>query len=242
MSPFRPWGCSSFESFQIGFWAFDVSGGEPYVQGQLPYLQKAVGWATSHGLMVIVDLHGAPGSQNGFDNSGRRGAVEWHTKSSYVTRTNNIIKTLARMFKDNKSVVIAPLNEPAGFDGEDVLDTVKQYWLDSYGNIRFVRSTFCLFLPYDIDISSRFPYGSSQQSNTLVLIHDAFQPLSYWANDFPRSQFQGVAIDTHIYQVFSDEVRVSHLHSISLSDDGSGEPPVMVGPHLHRLQQGQHTR
>ena len=68
----------------IGYWAFDVSGGEPHVQGQLPYLDKAVNWAQTHGLKVIVDLHGkqfstsfyrpipiylfntgAPGSQNG---------------------------------------------------------------------------------------------------------------------------------------------------------------------------------
>lgn len=49
----------------IGFWAFDISGGEPYAQGQLPYLQKAVTWAAKHNIKVIVDLHGAPGSQNG---------------------------------------------------------------------------------------------------------------------------------------------------------------------------------
>lgn len=49
----------------IGYWAFEVGSGEPYIQGQLPYLQKAVGWARNHGLKVIIDLHGAPGSQNG---------------------------------------------------------------------------------------------------------------------------------------------------------------------------------
>ena len=42
----------------IGYWAFDVSGGEPYVQGQVPYLLKAVTWAQNHGLKLIVDLHG----------------------------------------------------------------------------------------------------------------------------------------------------------------------------------------
>ena len=42
----------------IGYWAFDVSGGEPYIQGQLPYLEKAIGWAQTYGLKVIVDLHG----------------------------------------------------------------------------------------------------------------------------------------------------------------------------------------
>ena len=42
----------------IGYWAFDVSAGEPYIQGQLPYLTKAYNWAQAHGLKLIVDLHG----------------------------------------------------------------------------------------------------------------------------------------------------------------------------------------
>lgn len=50
-------------SLPIGYWAFDVSGGEPYHQGQYPYLLKAVQWAKNHGVKVWIDLHGAPGSQ-----------------------------------------------------------------------------------------------------------------------------------------------------------------------------------
>jgi glucan 1,3-beta-glucosidase len=42
----------------IGYWAFDTSGGEPFIQGQLPYLDKAFGWAAKYNLKVIVDLHG----------------------------------------------------------------------------------------------------------------------------------------------------------------------------------------
>jgi glucan 1,3-beta-glucosidase len=42
----------------IGYWAFDVGPGEPYIQGQLPYLHKAVEWAQNHGLKIIIDLHG----------------------------------------------------------------------------------------------------------------------------------------------------------------------------------------
>lgn len=97
------------------------------------------------------------------------------------------------MFKDQTNVVpiIAPLNEcvvifsclmsdhptiyrPAGFDGQDVLNTVRQYWYDSYGNIRWA-----LFFGGHVLslIVCRFPYGTSQQSNTVVLLHDAFQPL-----------------------------------------------------------------
>jgi len=174
----------------IGYWAFQVGPGEPFIQGQLPFLQKAITWAGNHGLKVIVDLHGAPGSQNGFDNSGQRMSFpHWHSNATNVQRTDNVIKQIASLFATNTNVVpiIAPLNEPAGFDGSDVLSVVKQYWLDSYGNIRF-------------------PFGSSQESNTVVLIHDAFQPLSFWQGFMTAPDFQGVAMDTHIYQVFSQQL------------------------------------
>ena len=32
-----------------------------YVQGQLPYLEKALCWADQYGLDVLIDLHGLPG-------------------------------------------------------------------------------------------------------------------------------------------------------------------------------------
>jgi glucan 1,3-beta-glucosidase len=188
----------------IGYWAFEVGSGEPYISGQLPYLQKAVGWAKNHGIKVIVDLHGAPGSQNGFDNSGHKVSnPQWAANSNNVARTNNIMKTIASMFAKDVSTVttIAPLNEPAGFLGGNTLSVVRQYWYDSYGNIRY-------------------PYGTSQQSNSVVLLHDAFQPLSYWNDFMPvgTPDFQGVAMDKHIYQVFSeDELRKSdsaHISSI----------------------------
>ncbi|CAL1694455.1 unnamed protein product [Somion occarium] len=184
----------------IGFWAFDVSGGEPYIQGQLAYLQKAITWARNHGIKVIVDLHGAPGSQNGFDNSGHKVSFpQWQSSQSNIDRTNAIIKKLASMFADQSDVVtmIAPLNEPAGFDGSDILNAVRQYWYDSYGNIRF-------------------PYGSSRQSNTIVLLHDAFQPLSYWNGFQTAPNWQGVAMDTHIYQMFS-QAEVSRTNQQHIS-------------------------
>nr|ADX07317.1 putative exo-1,3-beta-glucanase precursor [Flammulina velutipes] len=157
----------------IGYWAWDVSAGEPYIQGQLPYVERALGWASAYGLKVIIDLHGAPGSQNGFDNSGQKLSYPtWHTSQSNVDRTNTVIKTIASWYKDRADVVavVAPLNE--------------FYWLDSYGNVRY-------------------PYGSSRQSDNLVLVHDAFQELSYW-NNF-ASDLDGVAMDTHIYQMFSPQ-------------------------------------
>ena len=45
------------------------------------------------------------------------------------------------------------------------------------------------------------------QSNTVVMIQDAFKGLDYW-NDFMTGgepNWSGVAMDTHIYQMFSNE-------------------------------------
>ena len=86
---------------------------------------------------------------------------------------------------------------PAGFDGSAVLSVVRQYWYDSYGNVRF-------------------PFGTSEQGNNLLLIHDAFQSLSYWDGFMQPPNWQGVAMDTHIYQVFSDaDVAMSQQQHIS---------------------------
>lgn len=66
--------------------------------------------------------------------------------------------------------------------------TCPQYWLDSYDIIRY-------------------PNGKgAAESNTLVLIHDAFQPVSYWNGFMPSPQYQNYALDKHIYQIFSDDV------------------------------------
>ena len=42
----------------IGYWALAPLDGDPYVQGQLPILDQAIGWARSAGLKVLLDLHG----------------------------------------------------------------------------------------------------------------------------------------------------------------------------------------
>jgi aryl-phospho-beta-D-glucosidase BglC (GH1 family) len=172
----------------IGYWAYDVGPGEPYISGQHNYLLQAIAWAATYNLKVIVDLHGVPGSQNGFDNSGQRLSFpQWQSKQANIDRTNAIIKYLAFLFRYQSQVisVISPLNEPAGFYGQQVLDVTRQYWLDSYGNTR---------------------YPTGQQSNILVLIHDAFQPLSYWNGFMSKyTQYTGVAMDTHIYQMFNDQ-------------------------------------
>ncbi|PMD38355.1 glycoside hydrolase family 5 protein [Hyaloscypha variabilis F] len=169
----------------IGYWAFVLQDGDPYVTGaQLPYLATALGWARTHGLKVLLDLHGAPESQNGFDNSGRLGPVQWQTGNTVQT-TRTAITNLTDFAVDNNFMDVVTsielLNEPAGFSPNINLDVLKQFYYDGYG------------------------YIQSQTPDTLTVIHDAFQDIdSYW-NGFMNSAtgVSNVMLDTHIYQVFT---------------------------------------
>ncbi|KAG1765106.1 glycoside hydrolase family 5 protein [Suillus occidentalis] len=186
----------------VGYWAFAVGSGEPYITGQLDYVKKAITWASDYDLKLIIDLHGAPGILIIL-------VKECRIRHGTLTRPTLIgqmkfIKTIISMVDSEYETVpiIAPLNEPAGFDGDDVLTVVKQYWKDSY------------------------PYDSSTESNTVELIHDAFQSLSYW-DGFMVDGYDGVAMDTHIYQMFSDKqvaynysqhIKEACSHGSSLAD------------------------
>lgn len=173
----------------IGYWALAPLAGDPFVQGQLPFLDKAIGWARSAGLKVMLDLHGAPGSQNGFDNSGRLGAVNWQ-QGNNVQSTIEAIRALAQRYASQTDVVtsIQLLNEPLG----PVLDMsrVKQFYYDGWGTVR------------------------DSNGDTVVVIHDAFQDITNFWNGFMNveSGVNHVMLDTHQYQIF-DQGQVSQSPS-----------------------------
>jgi len=166
----------------VGYWAFNPLPGDPYVQGQIPYIDKAIQWARNHGLKVMLDLHGAPGSQNGFDNSGRKGPINWQSGDN-VPNTVTAIRNLAERYASQTDVVTAIqlLNEPANW-GND-MGQIKKFYYDGWGTVR----------DYNKDVA--------------VVIHDAFlDPQSYW-NGFMNSGsgVNDVILDTHIYQIFTED-------------------------------------
>ncbi|KAK5134596.1 hypothetical protein LTR08_006252 [Meristemomyces frigidus] len=166
----------------IGFWAYD-NANTPYAGGAADYMDTAIGWARQTKLKVIVDLHGAPGSQNGFDNSGHKIATpQWQTGNN-VQRTLNVLATIQTKYGassyDDVIAGIELLNEP--LTPELNLDQVKQFERDGFGQQRAVSQT------------------------RVVVIQDGFQlPSSYngWLTPSDNNA-QNVALDHHEYQVFS---------------------------------------
>ncbi|KAK7037514.1 hypothetical protein VNI00_011006 [Paramarasmius palmivorus] len=172
----------------IGYWAWDVSQGEPYHQGQLFYLNQAIGWARDVGLKVIITLQGLPGSQNGFDGSGQKGNINWHKNKQNIDRSSNIVKALATWYSAQTDVVVAieGIASPAGWVGDDFMQTLRQYYLDSYAR-------------------TRYPYATTSQGAIVQIIPDAGMSLSSWKGFEPPGSFDGVMIDTHYYSIWCSD-------------------------------------
>lgn len=164
----------------IGYWAFACYGSDPYVQGQEAYLDKAIEWSRAAGLKVIVDLHGAPGSQNGFDNSGQRDVLTWQ-QGNNVDLTLQVLDYMSTKYGASQYadvvVAIELLNEPLGPSLD--MDRIKQFYWDGYNTVR------------------------SHSNHVGVAFHDAFQASNYWNGFLAEPNAYFTILDHHHYQVFS---------------------------------------
>jgi glucan 1,3-beta-glucosidase len=141
----------------IGYWAYSLEAGESYTAGAAPYIDAAIDWARGTGLKIWIDLHGAPGSQNGFDNSGQKVATPGWESGDTITQTLAVLETITAKYAQPQYqdvvVAIELLNEP--LSSELNLDTIKQFYRDGYGQVRAV-------------------------SDTTVILHDTFLPPASW--------------------------------------------------------------
>jgi glucan 1,3-beta-glucosidase len=62
----------------FSYWAVTTYPGDPYVaKVSWRYLLRAIEYARQNGIRVKLDLHALPGSQNGWNHSGRQGPIGW---------------------------------------------------------------------------------------------------------------------------------------------------------------------
>ena len=152
-------------------------------------LKEGVQLAKKYGLKVWIDLHGVPGSQNGFDNSGRAGPINWANNPSYYTQTQYAFNRLVTEFTHESYAgtvtAIEAVNEPKGNVVPKVQDLLNKYY-------PWARNKVAI------------PDGWNKYSNMLLAVHDAFQGLQYWQNFWTGRARHRVLLDTHPYFVYSD--------------------------------------
>jgi glucan 1,3-beta-glucosidase len=165
--------------------------GEPWVDGGWPHFVRVVKWCRELGLQVWPDVHTAPGSQNGFDNSGHLleepSGKGWSDNKEHVQRSMDVVsKLVAKIKEDGLDDVITglgPLNEPF----LDVpMDVMRE----------FDEKTF--------DIVREGLNGK----DTAVYIADLFNS-THWNDGFwtDPDKYSNTYLDSHYYHVFAEEPR-----------------------------------
>ena len=101
-----------------------------------------------NGLYVILDLHGAPGSQNGRDHSGEVRESKLTSDPASQRLCNRLWTTLATRYRDEKTVAgYDLLNEPEGAPGGNTsTNGVMAIYNDLYKSIRAVDPNHLIFL------------------------------------------------------------------------------------------------
>ncbi|MFA4943466.1 MAG: cellulase family glycosylhydrolase [Lentisphaeria bacterium] len=96
-----------------GEWVRDAAGEVDFAR-----LDWLVNTAWAKGLYTILDLHGAPGSQNGKDHSGQAGEAAFFAAEANLRLAIQWWQAVARHYKDNPAVAgYDLLNEPEGAAG-----------------------------------------------------------------------------------------------------------------------------
>lgn len=105
-------------------------GGKSY---DFTFLDDFIAKAKDYGLYVILDMHGAYGSQNGKDHSGEvfsAGKVDFYSNEQKITLTCNLWKAIAERYKDEPTVAgYDVLNEPAETTGNGTLTTTTRHFI-----------------------------------------------------------------------------------------------------------------
>lgn len=185
----------------FSYWAVTTYDGDPYVaHTSWRYLLRGIEWARKHGLRINLDVHGLPGSQNGWNHSGRQGAINWLDGTDgalNAQRSLDIHNQLSTFFaQDRYKNIIAfygLANEPkmTALSPSKVMD----WTASAYQNVR------------QNGITANIVFG------------DGFMGLTNWKGQLQN--YPGLVLDVHQYVIFNvAQIVFSHHDKIDYACQG----------------------
>ncbi|KAG5936817.1 hypothetical protein E4U53_000145 [Claviceps sorghi] len=202
------------------YWAVEVYEGDPYVfRTSWRYLLRGIEWARKYGLRVNLDLHALPGSQNGWNHSGRLGTIGWLNGTDgrlNAQRSLDLHDRLTRFFaQDRYRRVVSHYglaNEP------------RMTYLGAADVVQWTREAYA--------VARRNGVGA------LVVFGDGFMGLDNWQGLMPG--YDDLVLDVHQYVIFNrDQISLSHRDKVRYAcagwtrqaersmDRGSGYGPTL---------------
>lgn len=151
-------------------------GEKPYFSA-LPYIDQLMSWCDDLKMPVLLDLHTAPGCQNGFDNGGITGKIDWPQPAN-IQLTVEKLQWITNRYKKHQSFWgIEVLNEPHVTIAMEVL---QDFYRRAYAVIR------------------------KESSTCAIVFHDGFRPEDpTWPVFFQSYKDPNIYFDLHLYLCFS---------------------------------------
>ncbi|CAL1711942.1 unnamed protein product [Somion occarium] len=169
------------------------------------YILRVLGWARKYGLRVNLDLHSVPGSQNGYNHSGKGGKPNFLNGVMGVAnaqRTLDYIRTFAQFISQPEYEHVVPM---FGIVNEALVQVIGQdqitaFYLHAHNMIR--------------DIT-----GIGEGKGPYIAIHDGFIGISKWAGFLPGSD--RMVLDTHPYFAFDGQPNDEPIDIPAVGGDGT---------------------
>lgn len=177
----------NFVRIPLPYWAIEVRTGEPFLpKTAWTYFLKAIQWARKYGLRINLDFHALPGSQNGWNHSGKFGSINvlyGPMGIANAQRSLDYIRIIAEFISQPEYadvvVIFGITNEPQGTPiGQDAL---SRYYMQAYDYVREAS-------------------GIGEGNGPFISYHDGFLGLPQWAGFLPNAD--RTALDYHPYLCF----------------------------------------
>ena len=183
-----------------------IFGDRPPFIGCIEELDSAFAWAEKYDLKILIDLHTAPLSQNGFDNGGICGVCKWSQTPEEVEFVLNVLEKLAKRYGQRDGLWgITPINEPVSEEKWEAMNLqirytpvdpelaagsagikpefLRRFYSDAYDRIR-----------------------PNIKEDAFVVFHDGFE-LKAWKEFLTQPKFHGhIVLDTHQYLMTAERM------------------------------------
>ncbi|KAK0743296.1 glycoside hydrolase superfamily [Schizothecium vesticola] len=185
----------------FSYWAVEKYDGDPFLyRTSWRYLLRSIEWCRKYGLRVNLDLHGLPGSQNGWNHSGRQGPISWLNGTDGAVNAKRSLEVHDRLSK----FFAQPRYE----------NVISHYGLANEPKMIFLNVPDIL----DWTISAHKIVRGNGVKDAVVVFGDGFRGLTNW-----QGELQGLdnaALDVHQYVIFNNGlVTLNHTGKIRYACD-----------------------
>ncbi|KAG6840682.1 hypothetical protein C0991_005143, partial [Blastosporella zonata] len=195
----------------VPFWAIEVWPGEPFLaQTSWKYIERLLGWCRKYGIRVSLDFHTMPGSQNGYNHSGKLGQVNFLNGVMGIAnaqRALEYIRVFTEFISQPQYKNVVPM---FGIVNEAHLETIGVPQLTNPGYLRTFSPSY---LEAHTMIRSITGYGEG--NGPYISIHDGFAGLAAWGGFLKGSD--RINLDVHPYLAFDGSSATSPI------DTGTGD-------------------